>query len=355
MIATMLKRRRRLTGKQQVMEKVARMFSGELGSKEAIEIERWRQRHPEYEQDFLDALHGLADLGVLAGRQEHLAIEGTSRSAQEVPKAYSKRWPAFGVAATVLIMTLVAFNSVLHRDEEAPGTTLMRYVTRVGEQKSVTLVDGSVITMNTGSEILVNIDDNRRRVSLERGEVLFDVSKDAERPFTVNVDSRAITVLGTEFNIFKTPENFTLAVLDGVVAVHEKQEQALSSSPELVPNDKSQTVIESPGQRLVRAGTVATYDIYKNRVAVSRPDHISRLVTWQNGLLRYDGQPLSKVVQDFNRYSGKKILIENAAVMNLEVYATFRVDRLNMALSDLEKTHPIKVIQYFDRVVISEK
>ena len=55
------------------------------------------------------------------------------------------------------------------------------YETRTGEQNSITLVDGSVIQLNTGSRIHVNFVDNQRTVSLMAGEVHFEVAKDTSR------------------------------------------------------------------------------------------------------------------------------------------------------------------------------
>ena len=351
MIGIFIKKRRDQAEKQRAMQQVTRMFSGELDDSEADAIKQWRQDHADTQQDFLDTFHALADLGALAGRPECQAIAGQNSADSYNPRV--KKWSALAVAATVLLAVLIGTKGYIEGIFDPPGSNLVRYVTRVGEQKTVDLSDGSTLTLNTGSEVLVDISEHYRRVSLERGEAFFDVAKDAGRPFSVNIDSRSVTVLGTAFNIYKTPEQFTLSVLEGVVAVHKKEEQVLGSSPELLPLKTAESVIDSPGQRLVKAGTVAKYYTYRNRVSVSRPDRIDRMVTWRKGLLRYGGQPLSKVVQDFNRYSGKKILIETAAIMDLEIYATFRVDQINMALADLERTHPIKVIQHFDRIVIT--
>lgn len=359
-MAGLLKNRLRCIGRQQAMMKIARLFSGELDETDAKKIQRWRQRHPGSEQDFADTFHLLAEMDALT---EHPEYRGEYRRIAQAPVAFGageqlrRHGPVLAAAAGVLLLVGVVLSQFVNvAPETASEPSLKRYVTRIGEQKTIDLDDGSAITLNTGSEVLVDMGGNRRQVSLERGEAFFKVAKNSEAPFAVSIDSRLVTVLGTQFNILKTPEQFTLSVHEGVVAVHQKEEQVDPLSPELLPPKglKSGSVgaIYTPGQRLVKSGTVAVFDSLRDRVVVSKPGHIERLLTWQNGLLRFDGQPLSKVVREFNRYTAKKILIEDASVMDEEVFATFRVDRINMALSDLEKTYPIKVVQYFDRIII---
>ena len=95
-------------------------------------------------------------------------------------------------------------------------TSLMQLTTSVGERKTVTLPDGSEVTLNTDSELIVRYTSDHRRVILERGEVLFDITGESSRPFTVELDTRSSTVLGTRFNIRKLPGyELSVAVFEG--------------------------------------------------------------------------------------------------------------------------------------------
>ena len=69
-------------------------------------------------------------------------------------------------------------------------------------------------------------------------------------------------------------------------------------------------------------------------------------------MLRFSDQPLMNVVRELNRYSGKKILIEDKAVMDLPISAALKVTSINSAVTALEQSYPIKVSHYFDRIVI---
>src|SRR5690606_22582752 len=67
------------------------------------------------------------------------------------------------------------------------------YATAVGERRTVTLEDGSVLVLNTNTAVEVRFRGNARRLALVRGEAQFDVRPDAQRPFTVTADGTAVT------------------------------------------------------------------------------------------------------------------------------------------------------------------
>src|SRR5882672_2915400 len=64
-------------------------------------------------------------------------------------------------------------------------TGTQRFETAIGEQRSVVLSDGSLVTLNTSSSIEVRMLRDRRTVQLLAGEALFDVAHDTARPFDV--------------------------------------------------------------------------------------------------------------------------------------------------------------------------
>ncbi len=343
-----------LSGRQ-ASRYVARMFSGQLDEREAQSIQQWRQTDPDHQQHFDDTVSVLADIEALARHPDIRAVIDHSARSRRAKKARRYGIGAALVAGFVLVAVFGLGVFFGERNVESIDNNVLRYVTRIGEQKTIELADGSVVTLNTGSEILVNINETKRRVSLERGEAFFTVVGDPSKPFQVNVGSRTVSVLGTEFNILKSPEKFTLAVVEGVVAIHQTEQEISPTAPVLNATHKEQLRLHSPGQQRVRAGTVVEYNIENNAITAWLDPDINRLQQWRKGLLQFEDDLFSNVVRELNRYSGKKILIEDAEVMNLKIYAAVRVDRIDTALADLEKTLPIKVINHFDRIVIERK
>ena len=80
--------------------------------------------------------------------------------------------------------------------------------------------------------------------------------------------------------------------------------------------------------------------------------NLERLHSWRTGVIRFDAEPLYKVVLELNRYFPKKIMIEDVAVMEMKLYAAVKLDNISVALSVLEHTLPVKVIHQFDRILI---
>src|SRR5262249_31093929 len=76
-----------------------------------------------------------------------------------------------------------------------------RYRTSIGEMRVVPLSDGSVISLNTDSEVVIAYSDARRSIQLIRGEALFDVSKDPLRPFVVRAGEMEVRAVGTSFTV----------------------------------------------------------------------------------------------------------------------------------------------------------
>ena len=95
--------------------------------------------------------------------------------------------------------------------------------TSVGEQKVLSLADGSVIHLNTDSLVLVDFSDSRRDIHLLRGEAHFEVAHDEKRPFIVKVDNNTVTAVGTAFNVQITSANhLELLVTDGKILLQNE-------------------------------------------------------------------------------------------------------------------------------------
>src|SRR3546814_4964644 len=79
----------------------------------------------------------------------------------------------------------------------------IRYATVLGEQRSVTLKDGSQVILDTASELLVQYGSRERKLTLQRGRADFSVQHDddAQRPFVVHAATGTVTATGTQFQV----------------------------------------------------------------------------------------------------------------------------------------------------------
>jgi len=326
-----------------------RLWSDELSDSEAAAIHNRLQGDRRYRDEFRGSM------GVLA-RMENLAEDGeVARILREHRRLLRERRTKRRVALSITFGVLVAIGAALTWLAPLRGpddSHLQRYFTRIGDQQTIELDDGSIVTLNTGGQLVVDYTGQIRRILLERGEAYFYVAEDPERPFTVDLDVRSVTAIGTAFNIRKLPEGCQVAVLEGAVALHELPEAPLLLPPP-VSADGEPVVITAPTQHRVEAGWVVEFDAGRNELKAFQPESMDRYLQWRSGMLSFYREPLYRVVQELNRYSRKKILIEDTSVMELKVYTAVSVHDIDSALNGLELALPIKVTRHYDRFVIS--
>lgn len=236
------------------------------------------------------------------------------------------------------------FDLVLNKSDSGE---VVRYVTRVGEQKEVMLDDGSRIMLNTGSEMLVLLSDRERNITLKRGEAFFKVARDPDRVFKVEVGDRVVSVLGTSFNVLKWRDGIDLSVQEGLVAFHAADDE-LGAGVKLV-SESVEEAIKYGGQWKVGAGWMLSFD---TKTGLLNTDQVDEVAPWRTGMLNFIGRPLVDVVKELNRYSAKKILIEDASIVETQVSASIRVDGVLPALRVIGDAYGLDVRESFDHISI---
>ncbi|MCV6605728.1 MAG: FecR domain-containing protein [Porticoccaceae bacterium] len=330
---------------KQVSQDLAKLFADDLSEQTAGRIGEAMDASEEYASEFISGACEMSDLTVLAKDTD------IRRLLEEPLKKPARRWIKFATAAGLLLTAVVAWQW-LWLPGEGARENVQRYITGIGEQKRVTLKDGSVVTLNTGTEILVTLNGDMRRVAMKRGEAFFDIAKDPSRSFSVELGSQTVSVLGTKFNIRRHPQQFTLALVEGVVALHPSSKPVAEDAQLIASADGREIALNYPGQRRINAGWVVAYNMEQERMLATKHSDLSGTYGWTTGFIEFHEQPLSRVVNELNRYSGKKILIGDSAIMDMKVYAGVRIDQLDQALQGLEKTLPIKIINDFDTIMI---
>ena len=332
-----------------VTHALVRLWSDELSEAEAIAIHSRVQGDPHYQEELEGLFAAFDSIGALEDNRAIEEIAGDYR--RLLQKRRSRRSVALGMAAGMLLAigaALTYFSPWGSRDD----SHLQKYFTHVGEQQTIELDDGSVITLNTGGQLVVDYSGQVRRVLLERGEAYFEVAEDPDRAFTVDMGVRAVTVVGTEFNIRKNPHRYQITVIEGAVALHESADEVSFSHPP-VSVDGQPVVISAPEQRRVEEGWVAEFNVSRNRLRAFRPESMDQYSDWRSGVIEFSREPLYRVVRELNRYSRKRILIEDASVMELNVYSVVRIRDIDAALSSLEQVLPVEVTRHYDRIVIT--
>ena len=222
------------------------------------------------------------------------------------------------IAAVILIGVISAWQLRTASEQ-------VNYQTSVGEQFVTTLDDGSRIHLNTATNVTVDYDQEVRHVRLHAGEAFFDVEKDPQgRPFIVETGSKSVRVVGTQFNIHISGEGTSIDVLEGTVELIETEKE---NGPALA------TITQGLGVRLDPNGVAAA----------TEPNQSQDILAWQAGRLDFFADPLSSVVNEFNRYSVKKIIIADNTLKDLPISGSFRVNEAPAFVEALKEGFDIDV------------
>jgi len=181
-----------------------------------------------------------------------------------------------------------------------------RFSTGKGETKVVALKDGSVVTLNTASEIQVSYSDSVRSVELVQGEALFDVAKNKSRPFVVTAGDTNVRAVGTSFTVRRL-ETAPVQVLvqEGVVEVSKP---ATGGAPVRVA---ANSMAEAPEAAPIAAKPVPVAQVH-------------RQIAWQKGQIAFEGETLTEAAAEFARYSDTRIVIQDPSLAKEEIAGLFK-------------------------------
>ncbi len=335
---------------------VARLFSGEMSGKDEDDLSQWLKADASHRRAYGEVLVLWDVAGEL--RDDPELKEAAARMVGLQPWRRPARWIA--AAAAIAFVAGIATLKTGIFDGWGFGQTLASYETAIGEQRTVTLVDGSRLSLNTNSRVLVDYTPLERRIILDFGEVFFEIEKDLQRLLTVTARGRVLTVLGTSFSVLVAGNDVKVVVVEGVVAVSKEEKRfpliaSDSLSAQGTPGESAPARPEDmpgPNDVIMRAGTIATFRDGYEQVAQAGTEDIERSQSWRSGVVRFDEEPLYAVVGELNRYSPTKILIEDDAIVNLPISGIFRLERVDLILDALEDVLPVKVVRYPDRYVL---
>jgi transmembrane sensor len=228
-------------------------------------------------------------------------------------------WIAFAAAAAVLVV----FNFY-----SGP----QRLVTAVGEQRSVVLGDGSLVTLNTSSSIEVRMSKDHRTVKLLAGEALFKVAHDPARPFDVTTGDTTVRAVGTQFDVNHRPTSTTVTVVEGRVAVF--------TTPDGLRDAEQTRLPLEAGEQLTVSPRIARHPV--------RAD-IATAIAWTQRKLIFERQPLGDVADEFNRYNHQVIDIRSAGLRNQEVTGVFQANDPESFLTFLSGLPGVTITESPDR------
>ena len=324
---------------KQAAEWFTLMQSAQVSAAQRQELHDWLLEHPDHQQAYRQIELVWQSLGELSDTAEGSALRRSVEplsarlmSYIATPVAMIKSLVAAPKYAAAFTALCVAVGVLLLSGPTAPVIT--HYSTEAGELRTITLADSSEITLSAKSQISTRISDTERSVDLVSGEAFFDIAKDRQKPFFVNVNNVSVEVVGTQFNVQKVRDAVSVAVVEGVVNVFA--EGGLMTA---IPD-----VVLTAGQKIVKASGQA-FD-----AVINVPN--SDLGAWRMGRLIYTDIALADIVADAGRYFDGKIVLQSQDLADVKVTMTLRTDQVGQLPQMLAQTLPLEVHTVADDIIL---
>ncbi len=300
---------------------IARLASDNAEASDHQAFALWLDERPEH-RDAMDQMEAMwADLDVLKLHADYQV----ARPDQQPTNFARRRWLGGALAAAASL--LVAFLLIPQYDS---GAGAQQYQTRRGEQKLVSLPDGSRLQLNTATAITVEYRRDLRHISLTKGEAFFSVARDEQRPFVVTAGNTEVRALGTAFAVHLYGDISEVTVTEGVVRVSESEPPA--TRPGL-------TELLYPEQRVsAKDGVLGDVDAVKT----------AQLLAWREGKLIAEALPLSALVKELARYHATTIFIADPSIASTPVSGVFQLRDLDSILLALEHTVAVRSVTISD-------
>jgi transmembrane sensor len=259
--------------------------------------------------------------------------KGVPRSIASRSRPRVSRLALAGMA--VLCLMFVAAVYFLRNDTLVTGSA---------EQRTVELSDGTQVSLNANSRVIVQYDDRVRKVTVVSGEVLFDVIKHQSRPFVVVIGDQKVIAVGTSFLVRReepTGSAFAVTLFEGRVAIEP------ISWPDVLPSEPVAGLkLLNPGERLRFEG-----DETEKRDSPS----IERVTAWRRGQLIFEDTSLSEAAAEFNRYGSNKITIDGPALGILRVGGVFKIGDPSSFAHAIVNAYHLRIIETGNTIILTDK
>ena len=304
----------------------ARRRSGELGAAEAEELEAWLAADAAHREAFRDLQIAWRDVETMRDDPRIMAMRAeATAAAHPLRRRLLAGALAASMAAGVVGLAVVGgreavWDSHRYSDQE--------YRTGIGQRATVTLADGTVVTLNTDSRVRTRTSRDRRLVYLDRGQAFFKVAKDRQHPFVVTAAGRTVTALGTAFDVrVDDGRLFKVTLVEGRVRVEAPPPPRSAGKMAAPATPQGQATEMVAGTQLVERGD--------SKWNLARTD-VRRETSWTTGQLVFYGAPLRQVIAELNRYSDKKIVIDDQGYADRPISGTFKAGDVDTFARGLE-------------------
>jgi len=268
---------------------------------------------------------------MLAVRQETIGY---------VRRRGAARWRPLGavwrVAAAVLVLAAITTGGVFWYLQQP-----LVFETAIGERHSVTLEDGSRISLDSDTEVKVRFTKDARNLELVKGRARFEVAHDVSRPFSVRAGTETVVAVGTVFDVERLGPKVLVTLIQGRVAIKSSAPQLHSMNSPTPPSPRPPVALVA-GQELVAS---------VNTQPVIRLADMQVARAWEAGQLVFHNETLAEAVDQVNRYAARPIVVD-PSIANIRVSGVFNAGDISSFLTTVTTYLPIVASTTSDNQVL---
>lgn len=209
------------------------------------------------------------------------------------------------------------------RYEQEEGTIILAVPAR--HKANIVLADGSAVTMNGGSKILVPLDINKteRNIAFD-GEAYMKIHHDAQRPFRAQTNGLTVKVLGTEFllSAYGDRNIQSVTLIEGCV--------------EVTPG-RGIPVRMSPNQTY-------SYNVISGKAKVKAESNTKQLTIWKDDLLLLHDERLITLLQRIETLYGVRFTYNIQQVSDIRLNGKLDTSvGIEQVLARIAKIAPVRI------------
>jgi transmembrane sensor len=208
------------------------------------------------------------------------------------------------------------------------------YRTELGERRELTLPDGSLAQLAPNTDIVVRFAQRERLIEVERGEATFHVAKIPARPFIVRAALTRVLAVGTVFDVERSAQAVSVAVVEGRVAVSQ---QPAAHLLDLAPKPAVTMLSLGADERVsITLAGVASPVLRLERTGAAR---------FKPGELAFENETVAEVARRFNLHNSVHIDILDSQLGARRVSGVFRDDDPQSFVDFIRVTAEARVAQ----------
>lgn len=317
-------------------ELIHKYFLGELSSQEQIAFLHQLKNDAVLREKYKEQQNLYALLDILPHQEDFTKgqksySEFIAKEQKTKPKDLFLSTLKYAAAIAVLVISTWWLTTAIHHSNL--DTEMNTLYVPPGQRACLTLHDGTTVWLNAKSTLIYpsHFSNKKREVFLV-GEAFFEVSKNEDTPFSVNVKDVSVKVLGTEFNILGYPEAKYI------------QTSLLTGSIEITNNTTNKTLKLQPNQEVV---------VIDNKMEVSNIKQHTYFL-WKDGIYSFEQETFSNIINKLELYYDIKIIVKSPEIYDFVYTGKFRQqDGIDEILRIIQKIHNFKINRDREKNIIT--